>query len=55
MYIVHYIGQDLNRGVIMVNNALACFESYEDAWNYITLVMSQQEHPRFMWISKEAA
>jgi hypothetical protein len=49
------MGQDLSRGVIMDNDTPAYFDSYQNAWIYISIVMSKQEHPRFMWISKEAA
>ena len=53
MYTIHYMAQDLSKGILMLNGSMVCFETYVEAWNFITMAMSEPQHPRFMWVGKE--
>lgn len=52
MYKICFILKDRRQGVVTIDNEIALFPEEDAAWKYIHTIMTQPEHPSFMWTVK---
>lgn len=52
MYIIMYMTSDNEKGILEDGHGPALFADDTSAYMYINELMSQEQHPKFMWLRR---